>query len=55
VATKCARCSVEVEEEVVEEDEDTLEAANTVDECSTSLRETHEEDGDYDEPVSFLS
>jgi hypothetical protein len=55
VATKRARCSVEVEEEVIEEDEDTLEATNTVDECSTSLRETHEEDGDHDEPVSFLS
>jgi hypothetical protein len=54
VATKRARRSVEVEEEVVEEDEDTLEAANTVDECSASLREKHEEDGDYDEPVSFL-
>lgn len=54
MATKRAWHSVEVEEEVVEEDEDTLEATNTVDE-ECSARETHEEDGDYDKPVSFLS
>lgn len=54
MATKHARCSVEVKEEVIEEDENTLEATNTVDE-ECSARETHEEDGDYDEPVSFLS
>ena len=53
MATKRAWRSVEVEEEVIEEDENALEAANTVDECSA--REMHEEDGDYDEPVSFLS